>query len=437
MRTRIARALLSWCLVGATLAVASSAHASHSAGATYTGRVGGGGKVTLEISGGGSSLKFIATNVDGDTCTFTKTVIRDVDIVNHRFSTSSASGTFPSPGQASGTLRFSTPGIPGLTPSCDTGTHSWSATKIVPRSLIVKKAGTGKGTVSSTPSGIRCGSDCREIYNKGTRVTLKASPASNSKFSGWGGACSGQRKRCTVRLNRDKTVKAKFTAVRRLTVAVQGTGGGTVTSTPSGIACGSDCGQRYKKGTIVNLTASPADGSVFTGWSGACSGTGNCSVTMDRDRNVVATFEPPSEPSPSPSPSPSASPSPSPTPTPSPSPTPTPSPSPTGSLQGTWTGSTEQGDPVMITVDSQNRITYYKFGWDSGSCQSTIEVSNPNGLTQIDPNGFFDHSGSSPGFYSWTFSGVFSPSTMSGFIDIAGQSNCPGDVLVSWGGFKD
>jgi hypothetical protein len=75
-----------------------------------------------------------------------------------------------------------------------------------------------------------------------------------------------------------------------LTVNVSGTGNGSVTSTPGGVNCGSDCSEAYSYGTVVTLTASAATGSTFTGWSGACAGTGNCLVMMDAAKNVTATF---------------------------------------------------------------------------------------------------------------------------------------------------
>jgi hypothetical protein len=79
----------------------------------------------------------------------------------------------------------------------------------------------------------------------------------------------------------------------RLSVSRSGSGSGTVTSTPSGIACGSDCTQNYTAGSRVTLTASAASGSRFTGWSGGgCSGTGTCSVTVNGAVAVTATFGP-------------------------------------------------------------------------------------------------------------------------------------------------
>ena len=75
-----------------------------------------------------------------------------------------------------------------------------------------------------------------------------------------------------------------------LTVSKSGTGSGTVTSNPGGINCGNDCTEAYNLGTGVTLTATAASGSTFGGWSGACSGTGGCSVTMSSDKTVTATF---------------------------------------------------------------------------------------------------------------------------------------------------
>src|SRR5882672_11261304 len=52
-----------------------------------------------------------------------------------------------------------------------------------------------------------------------------------------------------------------------LTVSKSGNGGGTVTSSPAGIACGATCSASFAIGTMVTLTAAPAAGSTFTGWS--------------------------------------------------------------------------------------------------------------------------------------------------------------------------
>jgi len=159
--------------------------------------------------------------------------------------------------------------------------------------LAVERIGTGSGTVTSDPAGIDCGSDCTESFLEGTKVTLTATPAPGSAFDHWtGGGCIGSGA-CTTTMSTSRNVKAVFTAVgqRTLTVARTGTGKGTVNSSPAGIDCGQACQVGFGIGTKVTLTATAAAGSRFAGFSGACSGTGSCRVTMDQARAVTATFE--------------------------------------------------------------------------------------------------------------------------------------------------
>ena len=76
------------------------------------------------------------------------------------------------------------------------------------------------------------------------------------------------------------------------TLAVARSGEGTVTSDPAGIDCGNDCSNDYQEGTAVTLTATPAEGYDFAGWSDDCTNlTGTCTVTMDQAHSVTATFE--------------------------------------------------------------------------------------------------------------------------------------------------
>jgi hypothetical protein len=79
--------------------------------------------------------------------------------------------------------------------------------------------------------------------------------------------------------------------LEELTISKEGTGSGTVTSTPAGIDCGSACSASFPAGSGVTLTASAAEGSTFAGWSGACTGTGTCTVTVDGATAVTATFD--------------------------------------------------------------------------------------------------------------------------------------------------
>jgi hypothetical protein len=76
-----------------------------------------------------------------------------------------------------------------------------------------------------------------------------------------------------------------------LAVSRSGTGSGTVTSSPSGINCGTTCSADFSSGSSVTLTATPASGSTFGGWTGDCSGAGTvCTISMAASRSVTATF---------------------------------------------------------------------------------------------------------------------------------------------------
>ena len=75
-----------------------------------------------------------------------------------------------------------------------------------------------------------------------------------------------------------------------LTVTLAGSSTGTVTSSPAGISCGTTCSASFAAGTLVKLTATAGQGAFFDGWSGACSGLHQCSVTMNADTAATATF---------------------------------------------------------------------------------------------------------------------------------------------------
>ncbi len=150
---------------------------------------------------------------------------------------------------------------------------------------------TGSGSVASAPVGLSCSATCSHAFANGASVTLTATPTAGHRFTGWSGSgCSGTGS-CTVSTDSDKSVTATFVATPTLTVTKAGTGAGSVSSTPSGITCGGTCASAFDSGTSVTLTATPAPGSTFAGWSGGgCSGTGPCPVVLGSDQTVTATF---------------------------------------------------------------------------------------------------------------------------------------------------
>jgi hypothetical protein len=84
--------------------------------------------------------------------------------------------------------------------------------------LLLDKSGTGEGTITSSPEGINCGSDCRGVYNAGTVITLTATPQAGFDFSGWqGGGCMGKGQ-CILTLNAKTTVTANFSSKTSVTV---------------------------------------------------------------------------------------------------------------------------------------------------------------------------------------------------------------------------
>lgn len=156
--------------------------------------------------------------------------------------------------------------------------------------LTTSKIGTGTGTITSAPAGISCGATCAATYPYGTSVSLTATPGPTSTFSGWTGACSGSGS-CIVSMTEARSVTAIF-SIKSYTLSVSrsGNGAGAISSTPGGISCGSTCSASFNHGTVVSLGQTPDASSIFSGWSGACSGTGACNVTMDQARSVTANF---------------------------------------------------------------------------------------------------------------------------------------------------
>ncbi|HPS03397.1 MAG TPA: InlB B-repeat-containing protein, partial [Candidatus Sumerlaeota bacterium] len=129
------------------------------------------------------------------------------------------------------------------------------------------------GTVETDPN--------QSLYPSGTTVTLRALPATGFHFVGWSGDASGAVNPLLITLNAPKTVVANFARNEyALTILAQN---GTVAKSPDQAT--------YAHGTVVTLTANPAEGYEFEGWSGDASGATNpLVVLMDSTRTLTASF---------------------------------------------------------------------------------------------------------------------------------------------------
>ncbi len=158
-----------------------------------------------------------------------------------------------------------------------------------------RKAGSGRGRITSMPPGIDCGPTCEADFDRDVTVVFTAEPDEGYDFERWQRDCSsdGESPSCSVVVSRARTVQARFLAPGLTIGPNTGPGAGTVTSDPRGINCGSNCFESYAPETVVTLTATPEEGSTFEGWTGGgCpSRPEPCVVVMDRDRTVSPRFD--------------------------------------------------------------------------------------------------------------------------------------------------
>lgn len=141
--------------------------------------------------------------------------------------------------------------------------------------------------------------NCPTTVLHGVAASCTITPDPGYRIEGVGGTCGGTLdggSYTTLPVMAGCSVEAVFVSARQWrveleVVAVGADGGGSIHSVPAGISCVSgSCTAEFDDGSVTTLLASPNSDSIFAGWSGACSGTEDCILSMTRDRSVSGTF---------------------------------------------------------------------------------------------------------------------------------------------------
>jgi hypothetical protein len=155
--------------------------------------------------------------------------------------------------------------------------------------LTINKTGSGDGSFECD-SGSGFGA-CAPSYLEHTTITIKAVPDSHSSFGGWsGGGCSGSGNCVISNIAANTTVTGTFSLIQRtLTINKTGSGNGSY-ECDSGSGFGA-CAASYVDGTTITIRAVPNSHSSFGGWSGGCTGSGNCAIfSISANTTVTGAF---------------------------------------------------------------------------------------------------------------------------------------------------
>jgi hypothetical protein len=161
--------------------------------------------------------------------------------------------------------------------------------------LTISRAGSGSGVVTSSPSGVNCGTDCTEAYVNGSVVNLIPVAEPGSVFAGWSGSADctdgtvivNSAMSCTATFNRALAYTLTTSVLNETTSS--GVANGKVVSNPVGIDCGMDCTNSFTSGQVITLSPIPGTNSRFAGWTGDadCS---DGSITMNGSKTCTAKF---------------------------------------------------------------------------------------------------------------------------------------------------
>jgi arylsulfatase A-like enzyme len=204
------------------------------------------------------------------------------------------------PDDGQGITSWTGGGCAGTSSSCDLHLDADQivSVRFAPsRTLDVDVEGDGRVT-SPTDDRIDCPEACEAEVGAGAVVVLHAQADPDRALAGWSSSdpgvnCAPTDDDCAVRMDQALTVSAIFVPGSTLTVRPAGDGAGLVTTSAGTIHCGDACSDVIPTGTTVRLHAAAETGSTFMGWMAPgvdCPGTGDCTVTLDRDLSVTANF---------------------------------------------------------------------------------------------------------------------------------------------------
>jgi uncharacterized repeat protein (TIGR02543 family) len=163
--------------------------------------------------------------------------------------------------------------------------------------LTVSISGSG----SVTGAGLNCTQTgtlgCTSPQPDSATVAITAVAAPGSTFVAWSGDCTGSANTCNVAMDSDQSVTATFrsTAPQTVRLAITINGAGTVTAGAGSCVAKpakkpTTCTETINSGSAVAPKATPAKGYVFAGWKGACTGTKACTLVLNADAALTATF---------------------------------------------------------------------------------------------------------------------------------------------------
>ena len=133
----------------------------------------------------------------------------------------------------------------------------------------------GSGTVTRNPT--------NSTYPSGVTVTVSATPNAGWYFANWSGDANGSMNPLNVVMNANLVITGNFLAFPTYSLTLATNGQGTIALNPAG---GS-----YLSNTVVTATATPADGWVFTGWTGGTNTSLNpLSLALDANLALTGNF---------------------------------------------------------------------------------------------------------------------------------------------------